>query len=138
MDSIIAKRISYVTEMHQVLPSTHVGGRKGRSTDHTLYVIIEKIYEAWNSPDPQVASLLLLDVSGAFDNVSHIRLLHNLRKRKIDERTVRWIASFLADRSTVISFDSFRSEVYKTATSIPPPKDHRCHRSCTCSTTPTW
>ena len=119
MDAIIARRISYVTEMHQLLPSTHIGGRKGRSTDHALHVIIEKIYEAWNSPDPQVASLLLLDVSGAFDNVSHVRLLHNLRKRRIDERTVRWIASFLEDRSTVISFDTFRSEAYKTTTGIP-------------------
>jgi hypothetical protein len=119
MDSIIAKRISYMTEIHQLLPSTHIGGRKGKSTDHALYVIIEKIYEAWNSPEPQVASLLLLDVSGAFDNVSYIRLLHNLRKRRIDERTVRWIASFLADRSIVISFDLFRSEVYQTATGIP-------------------
>lgn len=119
MDSIIAKRISYVTEAYQLLPSTHIGGRKGRSTDHTLHVIIEKIHKAWNSPDPQMASLLLLDVSGAFDNVSHVRLLHNLRKRRIDKRTVRWIASFLADRSTVISFDAFRSEVYKTNTGIP-------------------
>jgi hypothetical protein len=108
-----------VTEAYQLLPDTHIGGRKGRSTDHALHVIIEKIYEAWNSPDPQVASLLLLDVSGAFDNVSHVRLLHNLRKRRIDERTVRWIASFLTDRSTVISFDTFRSEVYKTTTGIP-------------------
>jgi ribonuclease HI len=119
MDSIIARRISYVTETHQLLPSTHIGGRKGRSVDHTLHTIIEKIYEAWNSPEPQVASLLLLDVSGAFDNISHARLLHNLRKRRIDERTVRWIASFLADRSTVISFDEFKSEVYQTTTGIP-------------------
>lgn len=66
-----------------------------------------------------MASLLLLDVSGAFDNVSHARLLHNLRKRKINERTVRWIASFLANRSTVISFDAFKSEVYQTATGTP-------------------
>ena len=66
-----------------------------------------------------MASLLLLDVSGAFDNVSHARLLHNLRKRRIDERTVRWIASFLTDRSTVISFDTFKSEVYQTTTGIP-------------------
>jgi hypothetical protein len=66
-----------------------------------------------------VASLLLLDVSGAFDNVSHARLLHNLRKRRIDERIVRWIASFLANRTTVISFDAFESEVYQTTTSIP-------------------
>jgi hypothetical protein len=92
MDMVIAKRISYATEVHQLLPRTNIGGRKGRSTDHALHVITEKIYEAWNSPKPQVASLLLLDVSGAFDNVSNTRLLHNLRKRRIDERTVRWIA----------------------------------------------
>lgn len=97
MDLIIAKRISYVTEVHQLLPSTHIGGRKGRSTDHALHVVIEKIYEAWNSPDPQVASLLLLDVSRAFNNVSHVRLIHNLWKRRIDERTIKWIASFLTD-----------------------------------------
>ena len=119
IDSIIARRISYVTEAHQLLPSTYIGGRKGRSIDHALYIIIEKIYEAQNLPEPQVASLLLFDVSGAFDNVSHTRLLHNLRKRRIDERTVRWIASFLTDRSAVISFDTFKSEVYQTPTGIP-------------------
>ena len=89
MDSIIARRISYVTEAYQLLPSTHIRGRKGRSVDHALHTIVGKIYEAWNSPEPQVASLLLLDVSGAFDNVLYARLLHNLRKRRIDERTVR-------------------------------------------------
>jgi retron-type reverse transcriptase len=112
MDSIIARRISYVTKAHQLLLSTHIRGRKGRSVDHALHTIIKKIYEAWNSPKSQVASLLLLDILGAFDNVSHARLLHNLRKRSIDERTVRWIDSFLTNRSTVISFDAFKSEVY--------------------------
>lgn len=43
--------------------------------------------------DAKVASLLLLDVFGAFDNVSNIRLLHNLRKRRVDERTVKWIVT---------------------------------------------
>lgn len=119
MDAIIAKRISYATEAYQLLPSTHIGGRKGRSTDHAVHIITEKIYEAWNSPEETVASLLLLDVSGAFDNVSHARLLHNLRRRRIDERTVRWIGSFLAERSTNINFDGYKSESYPTATGIP-------------------
>jgi hypothetical protein len=66
-----------------------------------------------------VASLLLLDVSGAFDNVSHRRLLHNLRKRRVDGKIVRWMASFLSDRSTRIVIDGFTSEVYKTETGIP-------------------
>ena len=65
-----------------------------------------------------MASLLLLDVSGAFDNVSHQRLLHNLRKRKIDEKTVRWISSLLEDRHTRISVDGFKTELYKVRTGI--------------------
>lgn len=61
----------------------------------------------------------MLDVSGAFDNISHVRLLHNLRKRKIDEKTVRWIASFLSDRHTRIRIDGFTSPQYATSTGIP-------------------
>ncbi|KAJ6436234.1 reverse transcriptase [Purpureocillium lavendulum] len=87
MDAIIATRLSYIAETYQLLPATHMGGRKLRSTEHALHYIIEKIYDAWNKGKGMVASLLLLDVSGAFDNISHRRLLHNLRKRRVDETT---------------------------------------------------
>jgi hypothetical protein len=46
MEGIIARRISYITEIHQLLPGTHIGGRKGRSIDHAIHIILEKIYEA--------------------------------------------------------------------------------------------
>ena len=119
MDAIISQRLNYLAETYQILPPTHFGGRKKRSTEHALHAVTEKVYEAWNQKRTQVASLLLLDVSGAFDNVSHARLLHNLRKRKIDERTVRWIASFLSDRHTRIRIDGFTSTQYATSTGIP-------------------
>lgn len=70
------------------------------STEHALHGLIEQIYKAWDNG--QVVNLLLLDISGAFDHVSHSKLLHNLRKRKVDEKIVRWIASFLRDKSTTI------------------------------------
>lgn len=119
MDAIIAKRLSYITEKHQMLPPTHVGGRKRRSTEHALHLITDEIYGAWNTGSGKVASLLLLDVSGAFDNVSHQRLLHNLRKRRVDETTVRWIASFLSHRQIRIHIDGFTSEEYTLTTGIP-------------------
>jgi hypothetical protein len=75
MDAVLARRLSYLVEAHHVLPNTHIGGRKLRSTEHALHLIIEKIYKAWNTGRGKVASLLLLDVSGANDNVSHERLL---------------------------------------------------------------
>lgn len=119
MDAIIARRLSYLAETHGLLPDSHMGGRRCRSTEHTLHQIVDKIYEAWGSGKGMVASLLLLDVSGAFDNVSHRRLLHNLRKRRIDEATVRWTASFLECRETEIHVDGFRSETYRLDTGIP-------------------
>lgn len=100
MDAIISQRLNYLVETYQLLLPTYIGGRKKRSTEHALHAVTEKIYKAWNRKRTRVASLLLLDVSGAFDNVSYVRLLHNLRKRKIDEKTVRWIASFLGNRHT--------------------------------------
>ena len=89
MDAIIARRLSYLAETHHVLPPTHVGGRKMRSTEHALHAVTHKIYKTWSQTNGQVATLLLLDVSGAFDNVSHARLLHDLRKRQVDEKTVK-------------------------------------------------
>ena len=119
MDAIIARRISYLVEKHLILPNMHIGGRKRRSTEHALHTVVEKIYKAWNTGQGQVLSLLLLDVSGAFDNVSHKRLLHNLRKRRVDERIVRWIASFLSDRRTRIVIDGYESEEYSIETGVP-------------------
>jgi len=77
MDAVLARRLSYLVEAYNVLPNTHIGGRKLRSTEYALHLIIERIYKAWNTGRGRVASLLLLDVSGAFDNVSHERLLHD-------------------------------------------------------------
>ncbi|RKL20549.1 hypothetical protein BFJ72_g15022 [Fusarium proliferatum] len=119
MEAIMAKRLSYIAETHGLLPDTHMGGRKLRSTEHALHLIIDKIYDAWNAGSGKVASLLLLDVSGAFDNISHARLLHNLRKRKIDEKTVKWVESFLQERYTKLSIDGFTSESYKLETGEP-------------------
>ena len=82
--------------------------------------MIEKIYEAWNTRQGQVASLLLLDVSSALDNVSHARLIHDLRERRVDERIVKWIASFLTtNRRTKILIDGYASEEYSVETGIP-------------------
>ena len=52
------------------------------SAEQAIHLLLEKIYSAWQliAVEPKVASLLLLDVTGAFNFVSHERLLHNLRK----------------------------------------------------------
>lgn len=78
----------------------HTGGRKATSCKHALHLLVEEIHTAWGNGE--VASLPMLDVTGAFDNVSHQRLLHNLRKRHIHPQLLEWLASYLGGRTTEI------------------------------------
>lgn len=66
-----------------------------------------------------MASLLLLDVSGAFDNVSHRRLIHNLRKRRVAPLIGRWVESFIQGRKTTIRLPEYASDEIQTNTGIP-------------------
>jgi hypothetical protein len=46
MDAVIARRLTYLAETYYVLLPAHMGGRKMRSTEHALYAVTYKIYEA--------------------------------------------------------------------------------------------
>ena len=47
-------------------------------------------------------SLLIIDISAAYLNTSHKLLLHNLRKRKINHKVIKWVVSFLTNRLTIV------------------------------------
>lgn len=117
MEAIIATRLAYLADVHQLLPSRHTGGRKLASTEHAVHFLLQRIHQAWS--EGKVATLLLLDVSGAYDNVSRERLLHNLRKRQVDENIVRWIDSFLRDRSTTLKLQEYTASSAPIRTGIP-------------------
>ena len=85
-----------------------------------LGIIILYLHTIWNLPGPKrVATLLSLDISGAFDYSSHERLVHNLRKRRIPLILINWIISFLKDRETIIKLFEGESQPYKVTTGIP-------------------
>lgn len=117
LEFMLAKRISYLAETHKLLPRTHLGARRAVSSEHALHYLVERIYAAWNKG--KVATTLLLDVSGAFDNVSRPRLLHNLRSKRIDERIVRWIESFLSNRTTILKTKEHETDKVDITVGIP-------------------
>lgn len=117
MEGVIALRLSYLVETYSMLPSHHYGGRKGQGCDTALHAVTEAIRSAWKCK--KIASLLLLDISGAFDNVSHIRLLHNLHRRRVPTYIVNWIKSFLSDRYTTLELPEYSHPREAVHTGIP-------------------
>ena len=111
IETAVVDRIRQILEETNGLPQTQMGARKGRSIISALQLLTEQIYTAWNSPmrDGQrfIVSALCLDMAGAFDYVSHERLIHELRKKGIPSKLVKVIRSFLSERKTTIRFGSF-------------------------------
>ena len=117
MEFILARRISAIAEIHHLLPTTHCGGRKSSSTEHAIHLLLEQIYAGWKKN--KVSSLLLLDVSGAFDNVNHQRLLWNIRELGFSENLVGWIASFLTGRTGRTRFNEGLMQPFNIEAGIP-------------------
>jgi ribonuclease HI len=117
LEAIIATRLAYLADVYHLLPSRHTGGRKLASTEHAMHLLLQHIHRAW--AEGKVASLLLLDVSGAYDNVAHERLLHNLRKRRVNQTLVRWVESFLSGRTTTLKLQEYTAPSAPIQTGIP-------------------
>lgn len=116
LESILGTCISYLVETYGLLPNMHIGGR-GWSTEEALHDIVEKVYAGWNKD--QVASLLMLDISGAYDHVCQHRLRYNLRKRHLNLQLVDLISSFLSNRVTTIQSNEFTSAELPITCGIP-------------------
>jgi ribonuclease HI len=117
MESIMADLMSYLTEEYQLLPAQHYGGRPGRSAEDAMVALSESIHGAWKQK--LVYTAIFLDVAGAFNNVHHKRLEHNLLKRRMPKLIVKWINSFLQGRSTQLHLNAAKSEATPTPAGVP-------------------
>jgi hypothetical protein len=80
--------------------------------------LLQQVVAAWQT-GKGVASLLSLDMTGAFDRVVPSRLLHNLRKRQVPEWIVSYISSFISQRSTSLCLPGSSSAQLPTQNGIP-------------------
>ena len=73
-----------------------------------MLLLTHSIKEVWRKK--KVASVLFLDVQGAFPNVVKEILLHNMRLRGIPTRYIMVTELILTGRKTKLSFNDFLSE----------------------------
>lgn len=108
LEFIIAKRMSYFAKTYGFLPPNHFRAYHSSLTKHALHYLIEKVYATWDKK--KIATIFLLDVTGAFNNVFKNKLLYNLQIKKINPRIVNLISSFFIDRLTILKTNEYTSE----------------------------
>ena len=100
--------MSHIIETHHLLPTTHFGGRPGRSTTDSLHLLKATVKNAWCMH--KIASALFLNIEGAFPNTVTECLLHNMRHQKILDSLVNFTEQVLLDRKTKLMFDGHKSD----------------------------
>ena len=109
--SIVADELSYFCESRNLFPPTQFGGRPARTTSDSMLLMTNAIKDAWRTK--KVASVLFLDVQGAFPNVVKEMLIHNMRSRGVPSKYVHLTQLMLTGRKTRLSFDDFMSDFIK-------------------------
>ena len=114
LEKIIANQLMVFLETHKLLSNTQHGFRANLSTETALMKVNERIYE--NIDNQEISLLLLLDLSKAFDSVSHDILLSKCNHLKIDQF---WFNDYLCDRIQSVRIDSVISSSKTISYGVP-------------------
>lgn len=118
IEATIGNRLRTLAENHNLIPERQMGARKRHSTDTALVLLLGLIRVAWEEPGA-VATVLSLDISGAFDRVIRERLIHVLRSRKTPRSICRWVNSFMLKRWTTLAFDDQETDDFLLPGGVP-------------------
>jgi hypothetical protein len=85
--------------------------------DTILDLLVQQIYAILQNKDG-LATLLSLNMMGAFDRVVPARLLHNMREIKITQWIVKWVGSFISNRTTTLFLPGYNTDAFAMHTGI--------------------
>lgn len=109
VDGVVAQRL-HALHHHGLLTPHHYGGMKDTSTTHVLCTLLERGRNALHCC--LHSQLVTIDVSGAFNNIDHHRLVTELQQ-SAGPALSKWIQAWLKERAFEIHFEGNRSNTYK-------------------------
>jgi hypothetical protein len=97
LERLIARRLAWAAVHYSVLHPQQAGALPKRSATDLVTALIHDIEEAFARK--KVATLVTMDVQGAFDTVMRNRLVLRLREQGWPDYLARWACSFMGGRS---------------------------------------
>ncbi|KAM7290711.1 hypothetical protein ISCGN_027308 [Ixodes scapularis] len=100
-EHMVHNRLSPHIEDKDYFPDTMYGFRPHLSTQDILLQLKEEVLDSLNNHSKR--SILTLDIKGAFDNISHQAILQGVASTNCGERTYKYFASFLTNRTATVT-----------------------------------
>ena len=113
----IAHRMAWIAIKYKVLQPQQFGALPLRSATDLAAALIHDVEEAWSQG--LKASMLTLDVQGAFDAILSGRLIGRLREQGWPINVVQWVASFTQGRTASLRLGNHTSQTYQVPAGLP-------------------
>lgn len=117
LERILAKRLSWISVREKILACQQFGALPRRSAIDLTTCITHDIERALN--ESRTASILTLDVKGAFDSVLPGRLIRRLREQGWPINIIKWVTSFATDRTVQIHLDGETGPIQNISCGLP-------------------
>ena len=93
------------------------GYRKNHSTEYAALELIDRLHTSLDNGNLPIA--IFLDLSKAFDTISHTILLEKLKKYGFDSMALKWFASYLSNRMQCVEYKSTMSSLSPIYKGVP-------------------
>ena len=108
LEKIIARCILSDAHTYDILPNSQFGSRDYHCATDAALCLVHHAQAAVKCHF--VASVILFDISGFFDNINIERITQIFRNLGFAPNLCTWVQSFLSDRQVRLSFNGFKSD----------------------------
>ncbi len=116
-ETLLAKRIMSYLEANKILHESQYGFRAGRSCELALNTMIEDWRDNLDEGCGVVS--IFLDLSKAFDTISHTLLLKKLHFYNFSQNSVNLLSNYLSERTVKVNIDGALSKSEAMTVGVP-------------------
>ena len=117
LERLVCNQLLYFLKTNNILVEDQHGFRTGRSCETQLLECVNNWSEALDKKNK--VDIIYLDISRAFDMVSHSKLLYKLRNIDINGNILSWLKSFLTGRKQRVRINNELSDWCDVTSGVP-------------------
>ena len=117
LERVVFNQLSTYLETNKLMHPNHHAYR----VNHNTTTALVQMYDGWMQAieNGLLTGICLLDMSAAFDTVNHELLLKKLELYGLDAASIKWIGSYLSDRTQCVSIEGCLSKMLPVPTGVP-------------------
>ena len=119
IERLVTRRLTHRVEKNGTLSHVQSGFRPGRSTVDPLMRLVAEVHQGFEAKPAQRTVVAQLDLSKAYDKVSHLQLLDVFRQLCIPPVYARFYKGFLQDRRFKVRIGNHLSKSGKQEDGVP-------------------